>query len=280
MSGNACIKLCYFLEQCQKSSSPGLQDLAYSQQTCSNLFIFYVDWTEKNQHRSMRQVLELLATLISRNPDKDAAKKFKAEALERIIEILTHQSAQPLVKPAFKVLECFLAKKTVNIAELLKAYERCSSHPNISNMASHDSMSQWSSFVSDLFDWMVLPDTSPAAGKLLVTLFRELRNLSVENHDTLKEHSQFWQQSILSGLGKHPESLDNIKNYLFPPLFKIDRPGSVEFLRDLAQQNPIESIGSEELESQASLLLSAMEVGKKLGLVDDPGMFFLIVAVC
>src|SRR5438045_9435172 len=69
-TGNACVKLCYFIEQCSKSSSTNVRKVAFSYSTCLDLFSFYVESNEKNQHRSMRQVLELLAKLMAQNSDE------------------------------------------------------------------------------------------------------------------------------------------------------------------------------------------------------------------
>jgi hypothetical protein len=279
VTGNACIKLCHFLDQCRKSSSSILNDVAFSRDVSFDLFNFYIEWNEKNQHRSMRQVLELIALLISVNPEKSASGAHKSELLERLISIIAHESAQPLVKPAFKALECFISKRTVLVGELREAYDRRIYANELVRAqddlkASTESNTTWDLIVSDIFDWMTLPDTSPAAGKLLVTIFQELRKLSHSEDLSLQSstHSSVWQRWIRGGLEKHPSSLENIKNYLFPPLFKFDRAGSIEFLEALSQEKSIDSFHTHELDSQSFLLLSAMEVGKKLGLVDDPGI--------
>jgi hypothetical protein len=106
-SRNACIKLCYFVEQCKTSKSPGLREVAYSEETCIGLFDFYIDWNESNQHRSMRQVLDLLTSLITSHPDRSLVKTMISKIVQRLLSIITHGASQPLVKPAFKTLEHF-----------------------------------------------------------------------------------------------------------------------------------------------------------------------------
>jgi hypothetical protein len=273
-SGNACVKLCYFLEQCRKSASVILREVAFSQRTCLDLFNFYIEWNEKNQHRSMRQVLELHTSLITLNPDKRVSSTVKMEILERVLSIITHQSAQPFVKPSFKVLECFLSKDTISVTELMEVYggsvfvgSRANFRRHVQNV---DDPNLWHSFVYAVFEWMSLPDTSPAAGKLLVTLFQKFRVVSTENESSDGDaYTILWQRWIRHGLTRQPDSLENIKNYLFPPLFKLDRMGSLEFLQDLARESHVEDLESQESDAQAFLLLSAMEVGKKSGLVDE-----------
>jgi len=248
--------------------------MAFSHKTCLDLFNFYVEWNEKNQHRSMRQVLELLASLISLNPDKKASSAIKMEILKRVLSIITHQSAQPFVKLSFKVLECFLSKDTISVRDMTEVYggnafleSRMEFKRHLQTF--HDP-NLWHSFVYAVFEWMSLPDTSPSAGKLLVTLFQKLRVVSMENESSDGEaYTILWQRWIRLGLTRHPDSLDNIKNYLFPSLFKLDKMGSLKFLQNLALESHLEDLKSQESNAQAFLLLSAMEVGKKSGLVDE-----------
>jgi hypothetical protein len=224
----------------------------------------------------MRQVLELLATLITVNPDTSVVKSLKTEMLQRLLSIISHKSAQPLVKPAFKTLECLLGKRAFLAAEIIENYGVIEAGKYAAESVSQTQMAGGSlqnSFVSDIFEWMSLPDTSPAAGKLLVTYFQSMRKSTSEVvSDTYEVHTLLWQRWIRRGLAKHPESLENVKNYLFPPLFKLDKTGSLEFLKELAHGVNIDTLRRQESNGQALLLLSAMEVGKKLGLVDELSM--------
>jgi hypothetical protein len=249
--------------------------VAFSHEISLSLFKFYVERDEKNQHRSMRQVLELLISLIVLNPDNKASSDVKMAILEQVLSIITHQAAQPLVKPAFKVLECFLNKDAISVKELSEIYggskfaeNRTYIQCNFQKVRDPD---LWHLFVYAVFEWMSLPDTSPAAGKLLVTLFQKLRAVSADNKISGNEtYTILWQNWIRNGLIRHPDSLENIKNYLFPPLFKLDKVGSLNFLQDLKREQHFEDLESKESDAQAFLFLSAMEVGKKSGLVDEP----------
>ncbi|KAI9731269.1 MAG: hypothetical protein M1818_007894 [Claussenomyces sp. TS43310] len=272
MSGNACIKLCFFLEQCRKSPSQILRDLVFSKDVCFHLFNFYIEWNEKSQHRSMRQVLELLATLLITNPSGVDFQEYKVDILRRLLSIIAHESAQPLVKPAFKALEGLLGKHAVTVADMVRIYSsRKQTATPANEIPSNPEMLDC--LVSDMFYWMSLPDTSPAAGKLLVTLFKECRKnyMDLESFISLDAHSILWGRWIRDGLSKQPESLEYVKNYLFPPLFKLDRAEALDFLDALAQENELETLQRETPEARSFLLLAAMEVGKKLGLVVDGG---------
>ncbi|KUJ19378.1 uncharacterized protein LY89DRAFT_489399 [Mollisia scopiformis] len=271
-SNNACIKLCYFLDQCRISSSSVIQGVAISEKTCLELFSFYIEWNEKNQNRSMRQVLELVCSLITRNKDIDIALSLKSSIVQRTLAIITHQAAQPLVKPAFKCLEYLVGKGTISVRGLVGAVEESGAVSADMSASKYSEIedNSWDDFFAGVFEWMTLPDISPAAGKFLVTIFRALRDQKSKASGNRNEYSASWQRWIRNGLEKNPESLENVKNYLFPPLFKLDRAGSIIFLRDLNMATPSMISVTKGLHAHQLLQLSAMEMGKKAGLIEEP----------
>ncbi|KAK0121786.1 hypothetical protein ONS95_010069 [Cadophora gregata] len=295
VSGNGCIKLCYYIEQCMRSESSLVRDIIFAEKPCLDLFNFYIEWNEKNQARSMRQVMELISTMIAKNPSRDAKLAIRKAIVERDMSIVTHQAAQPLVKPAFKSLESLMGKGTISAQDLLDAYqerhvslahETASSNDidpetgfsatlkqEMSIEKGHDNndpeASSWDAFFCEMFEWMTYADISPAAGKFLVTVFRDLRTTS-DKSGFSDNSTASWQRWIRRGLGSNPEALENVKNYLFPPLFKLDRIGSLSFLADLSIQNSLEEFQSQNMDAQSLLQLSAMETGKKAGLVEEP----------
>ena len=220
----------------------------------------------------MRQVIELLSSLIDKNLDQQTSIAVKASILERSMSVIMRQAAQPLVKPAFKALECFLSKRTISTQELIEAYQRhrqAASPLDNKNINTFDT--EWDFLFSEVFEWMTLADISPAAGKFLVTAFRELRNWPGTAISMISTAS--WQRWIREGLRKQPEALENVKNYLFPPLFKLDRPGSLQFLEDLNRQAPVWEMKDQEIDAQSLLQLAAFETGKKSGLIEEPGTY-------
>jgi hypothetical protein len=221
----------------------------------------------------MRQVVELLSSLIDKNLDQQSKTEVKSSILERSISIITHQAAQPLVKPAFKALECLLSKRTISTQELIDAY-RHQNRGETSPVSTTDIANvntAWDCLFADVFEWMTLADISPATGKFLVTVFRELRT----NPDGVSSPSftASWQRWIRESLRKEPEALENVKNYLFPPLFKLDRSGSLLFLEDLNTQNSVWDINNQEFDAHSLLQLAAIETGKKSGLVEEPSKY-------
>lgn len=270
-SKNACIELCYFIEQCRSSRSSLIQDVALAQLTALNLFNFYIEWSEKTESKQPKQVLEVLASLIALHPEEKVATLIKESILQRLVLIITHQAAQPLVKPAFKALDFFLSKGTFPLTQLIDTYEKIVV-PRVSGPGPKaDILTRWDLLISDIFDWMALPDISPAAGKCLVSLFGLVRSTS---DSSTPGSTLLWQRWIRNGLDKDPDALENVKIYLFPPLFKFDRSGSIAFLEQLNKQKPISDLNTAELNAPSLLQLVALEAGKKAGLVEEPSMPF------
>ncbi|EPE28716.1 ARM repeat-containing protein [Glarea lozoyensis ATCC 20868] len=269
-SGNACIKLCYFIEQCRGSSCSPIRDVVFSKSIALRLFYFYIEWSEKNQNRSMRQVLELLSSLIARNPNSEVSGAIKSSILLKTLSVITHDSIQPAVKPSFKVLECFLGKTSISPNEICVGWNAYTAQKQKDGFRSTKVMTAtaWDSLVSSVFYWLGPADVSPAAGKFLVTLFKTLRG--EPGQGTPENHSSLWQRWIREGIAKNPDSLENVKNYLFTPLFKLDRAGSLAFLQDLNQQSSVSMMGSQDIDAHAMLQLAAMDAGKKSGLIEEP----------
>lgn len=237
-----------------------IKRIGFSAGICVDLFNFYIDWSETNHNRSMRQVLELISTLIAKNPDPAVASTIKSSLVERILSILAHQGSQALIKPGFKSLEYLLSKGTISTGIFIEAFGRQRSS------VSESSSTLWDVFFLELFDWIALQDVAPAAGKLLVTLFIRMVNDGTEKTaDTVS-----WQRWIQAGLDQDPSAIENVKNYIFLPLFKLDRQNSIVFLRQLNDRRPM--IGSKVMtfDCQALLQLAAIEVGKKAGLIEEP----------
>lgn len=230
----------------------------------------------------MRQVLELSSSLVARNPNQQTSEAVKKAVLERTLSIIAHQNAQSLVKPAFKVLECFLSKNTISPKEVLVAFEARVYRVSVSDQPSTGSAHEelWDTFILGVFDWMVLPDISPGAGKFLVTLFKAMKPAAESSDGHQADYSTLWQRWIRKGLAKYPQAFENVKNYLFPPLFKIDRPGSLAFLESLNQQRAIPNLQSQEVDAHALLQLAAMDVGKKAGLVEEPSTIPFSTLIC
>ncbi|KAL8370390.1 hypothetical protein RB595_000658 [Gaeumannomyces hyphopodioides] len=230
------------------------------------LFNFYIEWNEKDQHRSMKLVLDLLLVLIGQNPDPEAAAAVRSQILVSLVSIITRQSTRPLVKSCINSLNHLFGRSVYNLDDIARTYRKV--EPAVAALPELD---LWRRFCGDLVSWMYLHYVCSVAGKFIVTLFKALlARPSIDNSNLQGFTVQTWLSWLHKELRINPGILENMKLYIFGPLFK-DRPLSLKLLDIL--NRPIESGegGQNELDSTAVLRLAALEVGKKSGLVDDPG---------
>ncbi|KAI1417846.1 hypothetical protein F5Y13DRAFT_201368 [Hypoxylon sp. FL1857] len=259
-SGNACVKLHGFVEQCSKSTKPALRDFAFAESTALRLFDFFMEWNEQDSHRSMRLVLDFLAYSISNNPTPEVGASVKETILDNTISTITQQSSRPSVKSAMVALDHFIQKKLVYLCRILEIYRNLHGLP-----ADNDAL--WDAFIAKIFTWMELHYVCPVAGKLLVTIFTS----SWFEDRNIKHQPETWHKFIYSGLQMNIDYLEPIKLYIFVPLFKADRAGSLAYLHHLSLLQRLTSKDNNRWDLNSMLWLAMLEAGKKIGVVDEPG---------
>jgi len=232
------------------------------------LFEFYIEWNEHDQHRSMRLVLDVLTTTFSRNPDPEVGMAIKTAVMDTLVSIITRQSTRPLVKSSLHCVVHVLSKQAVTLDDLAVTYRKV--NPEVRDLPA---LALWKSLVSAMFSWMELHYVCPIAGKFIVNVFTGLTAMAAEGgHSGIEGFGpRTWQEWIQDGLRSHMHRLDSVKTYVLAPLFSADRRSSLEFLKIYNEQS-LET--KDALSGDWALLrLAVLEVGKKSGLVDEPGTF-------
>ncbi|KAJ6780490.1 hypothetical protein PWT90_02966 [Aphanocladium album] len=265
VSGNACVRLCGLVEQASKSDSRALRDWAFSYDVVLRLFNFYIDWNEYDHHRSMRLVLDLIAALLRKNPDQRAAAGTKDALLGDLVSIVSGFSTKPVAKSAIKTLDHFLGKYVFTLDDIRVSYESYRS-----DFQGREPIEVWGMFVGDLLDWMCLHFVCPAAGKLVVTLYRMLRQ-GRGGTDQIPS-IDLWHSWLLMFVTKEPSLVERIKNYVFLPLFKIDRKEALLFLLKMNNDQPVSASEKLNVDIPALIQLAALETGKRVGLVEEPDL--------
>ncbi|KAJ0118339.1 hypothetical protein J7T55_009122 [Diaporthe amygdali] len=161
-TADACVKLCGFVQLCAKSQDDSLKQWAFSEKISQDMFNFFIEWNEKDQHRSMRLVLDLLSFLITQNPVCQIKEDVKADLLRTMVAIIARNSTRPLVKSCITALNHLLTKSVLTLEELAQMYQ--SIRPDLANQPA---ILLWQEWVAEIFRWMELPYVCPVAGKLL-----------------------------------------------------------------------------------------------------------------
>lgn len=254
------------MEQSSKSKSEELRTWAFSQDVTIKLFDFFVDWNESDHHRSMKLVLDLIVQFIKRNPDKGDASSTKACLLDTLISIVIGRSAKPVAKSAIKTLDHFLSKGVFTLKDIHANYI---SHQQ--ELAQSDDIEVWRMLMIDLFHWMRLHVVCPTAGRLIVCVYRGWRQADYAKPTA--PSLETWYQWLLDFLSEEPSLLESIKNYIFLPLFKADRVEGLRLLGNMNGDKVVSTASSLDVDMPALLQLAALETGKKVGLVEEPGSY-------
>ncbi|ORY63566.1 putative death-receptor fusion protein-domain-containing protein [Pseudomassariella vexata] len=258
-SGNACVKLCGFIELCARSASTPLSKFAFAEETAWDLFNFFIEWNEQDQHRSMRLVLDFLKLFISNNPDPEVGKVIKTRVLNDTISMIALQSTRPSVKSAMTALDHFLQKKLLNLPDVLDIYRHVHRIPSSQDVT-------WDEFITKIFNWMDMQYVCPQAGKLLVTIFTSPWS---EDEET-RFFPDSWHKFLRKALFTNTELLEPIKLYVLVPLFKSDRTQSLAYVNYLFTLQTLTSKDNNDIDVNSVLWLATLEAGKKVGVVDEP----------
>lgn len=235
------------------------------------MFDFFIEWNEKDQHRSMRLVLDLLSFLITRNPSPQLGEEVKTDFLHTITAIISRKSTRPLVKSCITALSHLLAKSVLTLEDVARMHQ--SMRPDLSDQPA---IVLWQEWVVEIFRWMELHYICPVAGKLLCIVFSGLHGSSpsggCHGERTPELDATTIRRWLETALAANPELLETIKNYFLAPLFKSDRALSVALLKELHQAQPKEDTHarSDEVDTAALLHLAALDLGKKVSIVDEP----------
>ncbi|KAK1535510.1 hypothetical protein CPAR01_09052 [Colletotrichum paranaense] len=272
VSGNSCVKLCGFVEQSSKSEKSALRQWAFSKEPSLGLFNFFIKWNETEQHRSMKLVLDLLPSLIRRNPDHAVSDLVKTTILDTLISIIGPQSTKPLVKSSLKAMDYFAGKSVFSVEDIAASYKR--TQPECSWASD---IALWEDFFGQMLDWMTMHYVCPTTGKFIVTIFRALRQQSLKTPQAAGAEQfsvEMWLRWVQAAIAKTPSLLEGIKTYVFLPLFKDDRKDSVQILEQINSMWSTSGSAVAELDTLAQLNLAVLEVGKKVGMVEEPGAIY------
>lgn len=250
-------------DQAAKSNLEELKRWAFSEGVTSKLFNFYIEWNESDNHRSMKLVLDVVAQSILTNPNREESSRTKKTILENLVSIVIGRSSKPVAKSAIKTVDHLLSKGVISLSDINSTYV----HFRI-EFRTCDKVEVWRNFTSELFHWMKLHYVCSTAGRLVVTIYRHWRR---DHSGESVPSIEVWHQWLLDFLAEEPTLLESIKNYIFLPLFKADRSETLKFLVRMNEDHAVSGSTSMNMDIPTLLQLAALETGKRVGLVEEPG---------
>ena len=273
--------LCSIIESCLASKTGYARETILDDSIWLRLFNIYLQRSDDAKGKSMRQMLLLLTSVITKNQSTRAIE-LRLQASATFVDIICDRQDRIKVKPALQGLAHFLLRDVVSIEQLLQIYGAQSSSTGQSGTPSPQIL--FKAFLT----WVVHHDTSLSAGHLVKNFLLQARKLlSYAAQDVDTYISPLWIEPVVQMLHQWPDRLREFKANVFPHCFL---PNIDEYLRLLSylrfgahvqsRGNLPQALRTYELQSNGlekseefKILLAALETGKELTIVRDIGGF-------
>lgn len=265
-SGQACVKLCSFVQQCAKSSDEALKRWSSTEALSLKLFHFYLEWYEHDPHRALRMVLDILVNSLSHNPCQEASRAIREHLVETLVLIITRKYPKLMIKSGLQCLDYLFTKRAILVSDLVRKYRQLS--PSRSDSSNPPI---WRTLTMHLFSWMDLSYVSPLIGKAIIHIFRGLSQ--VPNSTTLEVADftvETWLGWVQDALVRSPGILEDVKNYVLVPVFKTDKPTALILLHYFNRADSRTDPEHQSTDLEFMLQLATLDLGKRFGLVEEP----------
>ena len=273
--------LCAIVEHCAASKSQYARDAILDDLIFFRAFNIYLQRSNETKGKSMRQMLLVLTSIITKDQSVRATQ-LREEATLCFLEIICEREDRMKVKPALQGLAHFLLKEVVSIPDLVNLFSKQSKH---SSSISGNPVNTQRVFLSFLA-WVVHHDTALSAGHLIKNFLIQARR----SPDYWKEEADgkkipLWIEPVVDTLKEWPDRIQEFKTHVFPHCFL---PNIAEYTRFLAYlrfelyvphdgglpeelSQSSECASSLDRDMEFRFLLAAIATGKELTILKDTG---------
>ena len=273
--------VCAVIEGCQASSSEYAREAVLDDSIWLRMFNVYLQRSENAKGKSMRQILLILTSVITRN-ESSRAIKLRKQASSTFLDIICGRQDRIKVKPALQGLSHFLLRDIVSIAELVELYEQILKRSSRSNKTPGSAQTLFQAFLV----WIVHHDTSLSAGHLVKNFLIQARKSPAYSTTIGNDYiSPLWIKPVVSTLHEWSDRMQEFKTHVFPHCFLPNIDEYVSFLSYLHFTAHVQSNGIypealcafEHCNNSLSdfeefrILLAAIEAGKELTIICDRG---------
>ncbi|KAK4986839.1 hypothetical protein LTR50_005050 [Elasticomyces elasticus] len=282
----ACNVICALIERCLVSPQDVLGRMIWDGLVWERLFEVFLTQHENAKAKSMRQVLMVLSDALLKLSEPNIKVRLQQHALKYILYAIHAQDNPLQAKAALHAISCFMSKNTLPLQFVLSTETRL----GYTGTPLARSLSDTQSLLRALLHWVTYSETSPAAGQAVCSLVALLsrpedtaphddRPISGGVLDTQDGSvvAPSWADPIIKTISEHPASMDAFRNHVFPNLFKQDIQSYLAFLQHLRLREhlcgPTPCTNSLSITGgEFATLLSSLQVGKDLGLVQEIGL--------
>lgn len=273
--------LCSIIECCQASKTEYARDAILDDSVWLRLFNIYLQRSDDAKGKSMRQMLLLLTSVITKNQSKPASER-RVQAAATFVDIICDRQDRIKVKPALQGLAHFLLRDVVTIPQLLEI------HGAQSSLSEQLEKPSPQTLFKAFLVWVVHHDTSLSAGHLVKNfLIQARRSPGYSVHDDSKTVTPLWIEPVVEMLRQWPDRLREFKANVFPHCFLPNLDEYLRFLSylrfavhvqakgDVPQALRVYGLRGSSLDrsEEFKILLAALETGKELTIVRDIGNY-------
>ncbi|KAI9043885.1 THADA/TRM732 family protein [Aspergillus affinis] len=294
----ACNTLSAFLDAARISKCEGTRQLVLSRETWLSVFDVFLIRFKDGKPKPMKQLLESLVTLLSKNLAEDDRQFIKSRIINATVPSIVLNERRSQLKACLVTLEILVRKNTLSPIELI-AMVQAWLQGNAGRWvplfqedckALSIDVSQFSERSSD--DGLDNPGSQRTAAEVLVlALMAQAKSfeLAAGPGDTMTafflkvkalpqtSYSREYVQSLLSVwvapvrhiILQNMNLLEPMSSYFLHPLFSIDPVGFRGFLNQLPLENLLTGDMHDAPVDELSLLFASLQMAKKIGLVHE-----------
>lgn len=294
----SCNAVSVFLENAILSKNEGTRRLVHSRQTWMTIFDVFRDRFDDGKSKSMRQVLVSLVKVLKH--DGTDAQFIRSQFVDAIIPSIFLRGTRSQLKASLVSIEVFTRRNAILPTELISLFDNwLVKNPKLwtplfqddCNALSID-ISQYINgdrggsqngramqvaatiFVLGLASWGKSMDSASTAGSALAVFFES--NLRLEDAEA-QNLSSAWVTPVRHVMLQNMGSLEAMSNQVLYPLFKIDPHGFNCFINTLPFESSFAGDVVDAPLPELILLFSALQTGKKIGIVHEDCQLILIV---
>ena len=281
-----------FVQSAMTSQNARTKQIAQSPQTWMIIFEDYMNRFDDSKSKSMRDVLFALIRIMKFQEEN--TQFLKSQVVDSTIPHLILPGSRSRLKASILAIEVFIRKSAIPPTELIsliaewlvKHHTSWTSHLQkdcealsidvaqfINQPADDTTGSTWRMEVASKIFVLGLTscgrnmDSASAVGHTLAALFDNKRSSPCQ-----KVVASSWVAPVRHVTLQNMDALETISNQILHRLFQIDPDGFNRFINTLPFKSIVDGDMTNAPLDEITLLLSALQIGKKVGLVHEDCM--------
>ncbi|KAK1140581.1 hypothetical protein N8T08_010218 [Aspergillus melleus] len=294
----ACNTLSAFLDAARISKCEGTRRLVLSRETWLSVFEVFLIRFKDGKPKPMKQLLESLVTLLSKNLAEDDRQFIKSRVINATVPSIVLNERRSQLKACLVTLEILVRKNAISPIELITMVqnwlqenagrwvplfqEDCKAlsidvsqfserTPNDGSDSLGSQRTAAEVFVLALMAQAKSFELAAGPGDTMTAFFLKVKSLPQTSYS--REYVQsllsVWVAPVRHVILQNMHLLEPMSSYFLHPLFSIDPAGFRGFLNQLPLENLLTGDMHDAPVDDLSLLFASLQMAKKIGLVHE-----------